>query len=173
MTSLIVVMGVSGSGKTVVGKHLAQRLGLAFVDGDDLHSAENVDRMRAGIRLDDVTRKPWLDAICRCAESHFAQNRSVVIACSALKSGYRDVLRTVSRPVMFVFLGGPQEVIQARMERRPEHYMPPSLLTSQFADLEDPTGETNVIAIDVDQSVAAMLAVALEKTLQQRNQMDA
>ena len=167
MNSLILVMGVSGSGKTTVGKHLAQHLGFEFVDGDDLHSVENVEQMRAGMQLDDEARKPWMDAICRCAQSHFDLNQSVVIACSALKSRYRQALRTVSPTVLFVFLKGKQDVIKPRMEQRRSHYMPPSLLESQLADLEDPTGEANVVVIDVDQPVASMLDEAVEKTLEQ------
>ena len=159
---LIVVMGVSGSGKTVVGNHLANHLKVAFVDGDDLHPPENVQRMRAGVKLDDETRKPWLKAICQRAESHFDGGQSVVIACSALKLKYRTQLRSVSRPVVFVFLHGPQVLIQERMNQRKGHYMPSLLLDSQFADLEDPVGEAGVVAIKADQPLDAMLAGALE-----------
>ena len=111
MTSLIIVMGVSGSGKSLVGNYLAQQLGVEFVDGDDLHTPENVERMLVGIKLDDETRQPWLEAICHTAETHFTAGRSVVIACSALKSKYREQLRTVSCPTIFVFLTGPAAVI--------------------------------------------------------------
>lgn len=164
-------MGVSGSGKSLVGDHLAnsteeingQAVELVFVDGDDLHPVENVELMRAGIKLDDETRKPWLDAICECAESHFAQNRSLVVACSALKKQYRERLRNVSGSVYFIFLNGPEELIEKRIQARQGHYMPSSLLKSQFADLEDPTGEAGVIEIDVDQSKKEVLDRALEK----------
>ena len=165
-------MGVSGSGKSLVGKHLADQLPaemaehtfeLDFVDGDDLHPQENVERMRAGIKLDDETRKPWLEAICKYADTHFAQNRSLVVACSALKKSYRELLRTVSGQVYFVFLNGPQEVIQKRIEARQGHYMPSSLLESQFADLEDPTGEPGLVCIDIEQSKQKVLAQALNK----------
>ena len=164
-------MGVSGSGKSLVGKHLADRLPamaehrfeLDFVDGDDLHPQENVERMRAGIKLDDETRKPWLEAICKCSDSHFAQNRSLVVACSALKKSYRELLRTVSGRVYFVFLNGPQEVIHKRIQAREGHYMPSSLLESQFADLEDPTGEPGVVGVDINQSKKEVLAEALKK----------
>jgi len=168
-------MGVSGSGKSLVGNHLANQLGKqlgkhdgpsqewAFVDGDDLHPIENVELMRAGIKLDDETRKPWLDAICKCAQSHFSENRSLVVACSALKKRYRKQLRGVAGNVYFVFLSGPQEVIQERIQARQGHYMPGSLLASQFADLEDPVGEPGVIHVDIDQSKNEVLAQALEK----------
>ena len=107
-------MGVSGSGKSLVGDHLSnsidqingQAAELVFVDGDDLHPVENVQLMRAGVKLDDQTRKPWLDAICDCVESHFAENRSLVVACSALKKQYRQRLRSAG-DVYFVFLSGP------------------------------------------------------------------
>lgn len=162
MTSLVVVMGVSGSGKTVVGNFLADKLGCLFVDGDDLHPPENVERMRAGQKLDDETRKPWLAAICQSAESSFTEASSIVIACSALKAKYREQLRSVSKPVWFVFLNGPQEVIQARMEKRKGHYMPASLLDSQFADLEIPENEPNVVPVDVDQPMEVMLETCWE-----------
>ncbi len=164
-------MGVSGSGKSLIGNHLAtslpkitgQMVHVAFVDGDDLHPVENVELMQAGIKLDDETRKPWLAAICQCALSHFAQDRSLVVACSALKKKYREQLRTVSRNVYFVFLNGPQEVIQKRIDARQGHYMPSSLLNSQFADLEDPLGEPGVVNIDINQSKEDVMAQAVEK----------
>lgn len=164
MTSLIVVMGVSGSGKTLVGTYLARELGLEFIDADNLHSAENVARMAAGTPMDDATRKPWLAKICDCAESSFAQTQSLVIACSALKATYRSTLRSVSRPVVFVFLNGPQKLIYDRLDQRKGHYMPASLLESQFADLEDPTGEAGVVTVDIGQSPECMLQEAWEKT---------
>lgn len=164
MTNLIVVMGVSGSGKTVVGTHLAQQLGIDFVDGDQLHSEASVERMRAGIPMNDETRKPWLAAICQRAEASFANQRSLAIACSALKTQYRSFLRTVSRPVLFVYLKGDSEVIQQRLNRRTGHYMPGSLLASQFGDLEDPSNEPGVITVNVDQSIESMLREAVHKT---------
>ena len=163
-------MGVSGSGKSLVGDHLSnsidqingQAAELVFVDGDDLHPVENVQLMRAGVKLDDQTRKPWLDAICDCVESHFAENRSLVVACSALKKQYRQRLRSAG-DVYFVFLSGPQAVIAKRIQARQGHYMPGSLLKSQFDDLEDPTSEPGVVEIDIDQTKSKVLAQALEK----------
>ena len=171
MTNLIIVMGVSGSGKTLVGRHLAQQLGIEFVDGDDLHSAENVQRMRSGIKLDDEARMPWLKSMCECAESHFAGGHSVVIACSALKSMYRDQLRTISRPTIFVYLSGPLEVIKQRMEKRAGHFMPATLLESQFAELENPIGEPNIVPVNIDLSPELMLEEALNKTRDKINQI--
>lgn len=171
LNSAIIVMGVSGSGKSLVGEHLAssihqikgQRVEMVFVDGDDLHPVENVELMRAGIKLDDQTRKPWLDSICKCAESHFAENRSLVVACSALKKRYRQRLRNISGAVYFVFLSGPEKVIGQRIQAREGHFMPSSLLETQFADLEDPTGEPGVVEIDIDQTKAEVLTEALKK----------
>ena len=171
LNAAIIVMGVSGSGKSLVGDHLAnsieqidgQAVEMLFIDGDDLHPVENVELMRAGIKLDDQTRKPWLDTICACAESHFAENRSVVVACSALKKQYRQRLRSISGAVYFVFLNGPAGVIEQRIQTRGGHFMPSSLLESQFADLENPTGEPGVVEINIDQTKTEVLADALEK----------
>lgn len=163
MTSLIVVMGVSGCGKTTVGEALSRALGIEFIDGDDLHPPENVQRMRAGLKLDDESRLPWLEAICRCAESHFANDQSVIIACSALKAKYRDQLRSISRPVLFVYLNGPQPLIAERMSRRAGHYMPVTLLDSQFAELEDPRTEPNILEVNIDQSAEQMASQALQQ----------
>ena len=157
-------MGVSGSGKTSVGQYVARQLDTEFVDADDLHSPENVALMAAGQPLNDQMRKPWLAAICRCAESKFAQSQSVVIACSALKASYRETLRSVSRPVVFVFLNGLQVVILERMNQREGHFMPASLLDTQFADLEIPTGEPNVVTVNIDQPLESMLQDAWDQT---------
>lgn len=164
MTSLIIVMGVSASGKTLVGQHIGNSLGWTFVDGDDLHPPENVALMESGQALDDETRKPWLAAICECAESHFAKGQSVVIACSALKAKYREQLRTVSGSTLFLFLDGPKDLIAKRIEAREGHYMPPSLLDSQFADLENPTAEAGVVAINISPDKETVLNVAIERT---------
>ncbi len=163
MTKLIIIMGVSGSGKSFVGTRLSRHLGIPFVDGDDLHPPENVERMRAGIKLNDETRKPWLAAICQCAEDHFKQGDSVIIACSALKKKYRDQIRTVSRPVHFIFLNGPAELIAKRMGKREGHYMPALLLDSQFADLEIPSGESSTIEIKIAQTPESMLSEIVSK----------
>ena len=160
-------MGVSGCGKTCVGEHLGQKLRIPFVDGDDLHPPENVARMASGVKLDDEARKPWLERICECAESHFAAGEPVVIACSALKSKYRDQLRTVSSPTIFLFLNGPRQVIDSRMQDRPEHFMPVELLESQFAELEDPLGEQDVVPINIDQPLESMLRRSVEVTGEQ------
>ena len=131
----VVVMGVSGSGKTTVGALLAQELGATFIDGDDLHSEANVARMAAGDALDDADRRPWLEKIGR--EVAQASGRSLVVACSALKKSYRDIIRAAAPAVRFVFLEGSRELLAERLGTRSSgHFMPPSLLASQLEILE-------------------------------------
>jgi gluconokinase len=153
MKPVAVTMGVSGSGKTTVGRALARRLGLAFMDGDSLHPAANIAKMKRGEPLDDADRAPWLTAVA----SWIASRREAggVVSCSALKRAYRDRLR---RPgVRFVYLEGAKELIAARMAGRKGHFYPPSLLQSQFDDLEPPTADEQAIVVDVDQSVSRIV----------------
>ena len=131
----VVIMGVSGSGKTTVGKLLAERLGGIFIDGDDLHPAANIKKMKHGIPLDDTDRWPWLDYIVRTAQERMV-SQSVVVACSALKKSYRD--RFSSIPYHLVYLEGQQDKIKSRLLRRDGHFMPIDLIDSQFTDLEAP-----------------------------------
>lgn len=142
---VVVVMGVSGSGKSTVGKLLADRLGWEFRDGDDFHPAANVAKMKAGVALDDGDRAPWLDAIARHAREIHAVGGHLVVACSALKAAYRDRLGRPEPWLRFVHLRGSPELIAARLAARKGHFMPPGLLASQFSALEaDPE------ALDVD-----------------------
>ena len=153
MTLRIVIMGVSGCGKSSVGAALATRLGLAYRDGDDLHPAANVAKMRAGIPLGDEDRWPWLDRVAEVLRSE----APVIIGCSALRRVYRDRIRAgAGGPVRFVHLTGSRAVIEARMAARKGHYMPPSLLDSQFATLEPP-GPDEAVSIDIDQPLAAIV----------------
>ena len=145
----IVVMGVSGSGKSTVGALLARRLGWPFAEADDFHSAANVAKMRAGIPLTDDDRWPWLDAMGAWMRDRRAEGRSCVVTCSALKRAYRDRLRGSERDVLFVHLQGAHELIAQRMASRSHPYMPVSLLKSQFDALEPPdTAEALVLSID-------------------------
>lgn len=130
MDHVVVVMGVSGSGKSTVGRMLAGRLGVPYAEGDDFHPKANVDRMAAGRPLTDEDRWPWLRAIAEWIREH----RAGVVACSALKRSYRDMLR--SDRTWFVHLHGNRQVLAERMRARTGHFMPPELLDSQFADLE-------------------------------------
>ncbi|WP_417562980.1 gluconokinase [Microbacterium sp.] len=154
----IVVMGVSASGKSAVGAALADRLGVAYVDADDLHPQANVDKMTAGIPLDDADRWPWLDAVAaRLAEG------PVVIACSALKRTYRDRLRAVAPRTVFVHLTGDRAVLEARIAARKGHFMPASLLQSQLETLEDPAPDEAAFALDFAEPVDTLVAQALER----------
>ncbi len=153
----IVVMGVSGSGKSVVGRALADRLAVPFCDGDDLHPAINTAKMAAGEPLDDADRAPWLDRIA----AWMRERSDGVMACSALKRRYRDRLRDAVPGACFVFLNVPRAVLERRLTRRAGHFMPPALLASQIDALERPRDEPNVIAVtnveSVDDSIADIL----------------
>jgi gluconokinase len=152
---LVVVMGVSGSGKSVVGAALAQRLRVPFGDADDFHPAANIAKMTAGEALDDDDRRPWLEAIGTWLADQDTEGG--VIACSALKRRYRDQLRHHAPRVVFLHLDGSRDVIARRQASRPGHFMPTSLLTSQFATLERLAPDEAGVVIDVDQSVDAIV----------------
>ena len=160
----IVVMGVSGCGKSTVANAIAVELGLEMIDGDDLHLPESVAKMRAGIALEDADRWPWLDRIgaylAGGARDSAPQGR--VVACSALKRAYRDRIRRLAAPVQFVFLNGHADLIARRLALRTGHYMQPELLASQFRTLEVPAAdETDIIRLDISQDVAQLVAGAV------------
>jgi len=136
----LVVMGVSGSGKTTVATGVARRLGWDFTEGDDHHPAANVAKMKAGQALDDEDRWPWLRDLAAWIGAHEGEGRSCVLTCSALKRSYRDLLRDGHPSVWFAHVSGSQELIAERVQKRQGHYMPPSLVPSQFATLE-PLGD--------------------------------
>ena len=157
----IVVMGVSGVGKSSIGQGIADRIGGRYVDADDLHPAVNVAHMAAGKPLNDDMRWPWLD---KCGQVLDAGRRTgdIVLACSALKRIYRDRLRDNVRDLVLVYLEADRDLIWSRMEARKNHYMPASLLDSQLATLEPPTDDENPITvrtdIPVEQIVDAVMA---------------
>lgn len=155
----IVVMGVAGSGKTTAGAEIARRLGAAFIEGDQLHPAANVEKMASGIPLTDEDRYPWLEAIGAEIGRYFENSRSVVAACSALKRTYRDILRERSgaEPV-FVFLSGSRDLIGRRMKLRTGHFFPASLLVSQFAALEPPQADERHVVADLRMPLDEMIA---------------
>jgi gluconokinase len=155
---LYVVMGVAGSGKSLIGAALARSLNVTFIEGDDLHSATNVARMASGIPLTDDDRADWLAALA--ARIHQAKDAGVglVVSCSALKRSYRDVLRGAARDLQFIFLDGPRTLIAQRLKNRKGHYMPPSLLDSQFATLEEPMADEHVWKIDIAKSPEQIVA---------------
>lgn len=149
-----IIMGVSGSGKTVVGKSLAQKLGWDFFDADDFHPPANVAKMAGGIPLDDSDRAPWLDSLHELISSSLTANRPAVLACSALKERYRQKLLEGNDGVKLVYLKGSYDLIWSRMEKRTDHYMKPSMLKSQFDALEEPVNALTVdIALSVDEIV--------------------
>ena len=148
MTS-IVVMGVSGCGKSTIAALLAERLGYEYVDADWLHPKANVEKMQRGIPLDDEDRWPWLRAIAARMQELRRSGRGCVVACSALKRAYRDVLRDGHADVRFVHLAGPAEAIAPRLTGRDGHFMPATLLASQFAALEPPQPDERAIAVSV------------------------
>jgi gluconokinase len=155
MTSPIVVMGVSGSGKSTVGAALAQRLRVPFADADDFHPPANVAKMTAGEALDDDDRYPWLEAI---GEWLARQNGDGgVMSCSALKRKYREQLRAHCPETLFLHLSGTPEVIGKRQASRPGHFMPASLLASQFETLEPLEADERGVAIDVDQNIDSIV----------------
>ena len=151
----IVVMGVSGSGKSTVGALLATRLNLPFIEGDDLHSRANKQKMAAGIPLDDADRSPWLDAIAAALA-----RAPVVIACSALKRRYRDRLRAAAPDVKFIYLAGAPALLAQRLSTRSHEFMPPELLESQLAILEAPGADENALTIDIQLSRDAIVEQA-------------
>jgi gluconokinase len=151
----VVVMGVSGSGKTTFGRALAAQLGVRFLDADDFHPPENVARMAAGIPLTDADRGPWLERL-----AGLLPEVSTVLACSALKRRYRDRLRAGCPDLRYVFLTAPEAVLAARMAARRDHYMPPSLLRSQLDALEPPEPDEGVLTLDCREPPDTMVAAA-------------
>ena len=147
----VILMGVSGCGKSTFGRFLQNELQYQFTDGDDLHPPINVAKMSRGIPLDDEDRAPWLDAICKHIESKVQANIPVAVACSALKKAYRDKLRSASEQLLFVHLTATQEAIAKRLANREGHYMPADLLASQFEALESTVGEKDVVEVNVEQ----------------------
>ncbi len=151
---IIIVMGVSGSGKSTVGERLARSLGWDFRDADTFHPPANIDKMRQGVPLDDRDRLPWLHALQREIDRRLQAGSSVVLACSALKRRYRQMLRCDRPSVALVYLKGSFDLIAARIDRRERHFMGTSLLRSQFATLEEPQ---EAIAIDISASPEAIV----------------
>jgi gluconokinase len=162
MSHRIVLMGVSGCGKTSVGRPLAEALGCPFLDGDDYHPPENVAKMASGIPLTDDDRKPWLETLHGFLLDHARKGETVVLACSALKKSYRDLLRADIDGIRLYHLQGDIDLIHARMQARPGHYMKPGLLRSQFDTLEPPTPE-EATTLDVTEPVEAIVRRILKE----------
>ena len=140
---IILLMGVSGSGKTTVGKLLSEELGWKYYEADDYHSSANVEKMRGGIALDDADRQPWLETLRDLIRNGLEREENSVLACSALKESYREFL-LIDERVVLIYLKGDYELIQNRLGHRRGHYMNPNLLASQFDTLEEPAAETHI-----------------------------
>ena len=149
---VLVVMGVSGCGKTTVAALLAGRCGWPFEEGDALHPQSNVDKMQAGHALTDEDRWPWLERVADWIEGQIDAGRNGIITCSALKRAYRDILNRRGSGVVFVYLAGDRESIAARLSARRGHFMPPSLLESQFEALEEPQSDEPAIRVNIGPS---------------------
>ena len=152
---IIVLMGVSGCGKTVVGKALAKRLNLPFVEGDDFHSTENIAKMSAGIPLDDDDRLDWMSAIREVMQ---LQNGSAIVSCSALKRKLRSFLSEIPKAVQFVYLQGDRQLLEKRITSRTGHFFDPKLLDSQLSSLEEPSPEEGAITMEITESVEKIVA---------------
>jgi gluconokinase len=163
MTVTLVVMGVSGVGKSSVAAELVRRTGWAFVEGDDLHPESNRAKMAAGIPLDDDDRWPWLRRVAAWIGEQEAADRSAVVTCSALKRSYRELLQEGHPSVRFAHLLAPPELIAARVTARRDHYMPPSLLDSQLAALEPLGPDEPGIGVDTTGDAAAVAERALQQ----------
>ncbi|WP_234041792.1 gluconokinase [Persicirhabdus sediminis] len=164
----IILMGVCGCGKTTIGKQLAAMLDGQFFDGDDYHPASNIDKMSHGIALNDTDRKSWLDSLCQLINSRKSSGEPTIVACSSLKSTYRQQLRSCAVKTQFVYLRGDRQTILQRMQNRANqenHFMPASLIDSQFAILEEPV---NAIQVDISSSpeeICPQIIAAVKMTL--------
>lgn len=158
----VVVMGVSGTGKTTIGQALADEFGLRLAEGDAFHPQANIEKMSAGIPLDDDDRRPWLEALAAWTREQHEQGVATVVACSALKRSYRDILRSgvPGEPTLFVHLTGTTEVLRDRMAKR-QHFMPASLLDSQLATLEPLQPDEDGVVVDNDPPVEEVTAASV------------
>jgi gluconokinase len=162
---LYIVMGVSGAGKSVIAAGLARVLDVDFIEGDEYHPAENIARMAAGIPLTDDDRLPWLRALAKQIRDAKDAGRGLVVACAALKRSYRDILREESGApdLQFVFLRGPRSLIAERLSARRGHFMPPKLLDSQFAALEEPSPDEHAWVCDIEDSPGQIIAALVAR----------
>jgi carbohydrate kinase (thermoresistant glucokinase family) len=163
---VLIVMGVSGSGKTTVAHVLAARLGWPFLEGDDLHPLANVEKMRSGHPLTDADRLPWLHAIAAWIDERIARGEAGIVTCSALKHAYRDILIGDRPQVRLIYLQGDRALIARHMGARTGHFMPPALLDSQFAALEEPAADEHPLVVPIgdspEQEADAVLAALAE-----------
>lgn len=146
---VLVIMGVSGSGKTSVGKLLCEKLGWKYFEGDEYHPKENIEKMSQGFPLNDDDRKPWLLKLRSLIEESLMQEKNIILTCSGLKESYRKILK-VNNDVKFIYLKGSYELIESRMKLRKDHFMKPGMLSSQFEALQEPT---DAMVINIDQEL--------------------
>ena len=159
----LIVIGVSGSGKTSISKMLAAQLKISFIEGDDLHPQSNIDKMKNGIALNDADRFPWLNIIKEKISEKITNQKSLVLSCSALKISYRDILREAGN-IKFLFLKVDEEEVAERLENREGHFMPKSLIHSQIETLESPKeNENDILIIDASKNASEVLEECLKK----------
>jgi gluconokinase len=161
--TVLLLMGVAGSGKTTIALELQRVLNWPYIDGDDLHPPANVAKMRAGHPLNDEDRWPWLQAIARWIDDRIAAGESGIITCSDLKRAYRDITVGNRKGVMLIYLRGDEPLIADRISKRNHRYMPPSLLTSQFETLEEPTEDEHPVVVSVRGEVVETVTELLQK----------
>jgi gluconokinase len=162
---IVLIMGVSGSGKTTIGQQLADTLRWEFVDADSFHSPSNRKKMSAGTPLSEQDRRPWLDALREAIDRWIGEGRNVVLACSALTASARRILISDNRSVKLVYLKGAFELIQARLARRPHHFMPQGLLESQFDTLEEPADALTIDAGWPPDAITAHIITSLDRAI--------
>jgi len=155
---IIILMGVSGCGKTTVGEKLAGQLGWTFQEGDALHSQKNIEKMSCGMPLSDIDRKPWLNSISQWIDSRCQSGTNGIISCSALKKSYRRLLTKNQNNIHLVYLQGTKELLLKRLAERTDHFMPPALLTSQLLTLEEPGVDENTLVLTINQSPAGIVS---------------
>lgn len=158
----IVVMGVSGCGKSSVARLLAERLGCDFIEGDDAHPQQNIDKMASGQALTDIDRQGWLHTLKQTLQHRVQLQESIVLTCSALKRRYRDLLREADPQLFFIHLHGDHALIAQRMTSRNRHFMPTTLLDSQFSDLEPLQADEFGVVLDIRYSLEALVEQAIE-----------
>jgi gluconokinase len=161
--TIAVVMGVSGSGKTTIAAGVAREMGWVLLEGDTFHPPENIAKMKAGIPLTDADRQPWLEAIAAREDALLRAGQSAAVACSALKRSYRAILIGDRPDAVLIYLRGSKALIEARMKARKDHFMPPALLDSQFATLEEPGQDEHAIIVDIGGPPEAVIQDAIRQ----------
>jgi carbohydrate kinase (thermoresistant glucokinase family) len=160
--TILVIMGVSGSGKTTIATLLAKSLGWPFRDADEFHPKANIEKMKSGVPLTDKDRLPWLDAIAAWIDQELARRASAIVTCSALKRSYRDIIIDGRKSVRLIYLKGEKALLEARLAGRHSHFMPSSLLQSQFDDLQEPGADEHALTVSVEATPDSIVAQILD-----------